>query len=146
MALKHALAAALATGLASMAIAARLEYFEESLPTSLNPLYASSMVDIRAQELVFDRLWYHDPITNNLESRLVERWEVAEGGKAVKLTLVSGLKWHNGKNVTSKDVCFTVNAMLNRSTPSPIAEAYRQVLAGCDTQGNQTALIRFTRV
>ncbi len=146
MALKHALAAALATGLASMAVAARLEYFEESLPTTLNPLYASSMVDYRAQELVFDRLWYHDPITNNLESRLVERWEVAEGGKAVKLTLLPGLKWHNGKGVTSKDVCFTVNAMLNRSTPSPIAEAYRQVLAGCDTQGNQTALVRFTRV
>ncbi|MFT5681663.1 MAG: peptide/nickel transport system substrate-binding protein [Myxococcota bacterium] len=146
MALKHALAAAFATGLASMAIAARLEYFEESLPTTLNPLYASSMVDYRSQELVFDRLWYHDPITNNLESRLVERWEVAEGGKAVKLTLLPGLKWHNGKNVTSKDVCFTVNAMLNRSTPSPIAEAYRQVLAGCDTQGNQAALVRFTRV
>ena len=111
MALKQALAAALATGLATMAIAARLEYFEESLPTTLNPLYASSMVDYRAQELVFDRLWYHDPITNNLESRLVERWEVAEGGKAVKLTLRPGIKWHNGKNLTSKDVCFTVNAL-----------------------------------
>jgi peptide/nickel transport system substrate-binding protein len=146
MALKHALAAALATGLASMVIAARLEYYEESLPTTLNPLYASSMVDFRAQELVFDRLWYHDPITNNLLSRLVERWEVAEGGKAVKLTMRTGIKWHNGKNLTSKDVCFTVNAMLNRSTPSPIAAAYRQVLSGCDTQGNQTALIRFTRV
>ena len=52
MALKHALAAALATGLASMAIAARLEYFEESLPTTLNPLYATSMADHRAQDRV----------------------------------------------------------------------------------------------
>ena len=64
MALKHALTAALATGLATTLVAAKLEYFEESLPTSLNPLYASSMVDSRAQELVFDRMWYHDAITN----------------------------------------------------------------------------------
>ena len=146
MALKHALAAALATGLASMMIAARLEYFEESLPTTLNPLWATSIVDYRAQELVFDRLWYHDPITNNLSSRLVQDWSVAEGGTAVKLTIRPGIKWHNGKNLTSKDICFTVNAMLNRNTASPIAEEYRQILAGCDTQGNQNALIRFTKI
>ena len=146
MALKHALAAALATGLATMAIAAKLEYFEESLPTTLNPLYASSMVDYRAQELVFDRLWYHDAITNELQSRLVERWEVADAGRAIKITLQSGIKWHSGKNLTSKDICFTVDAMLDRRTPSPIAQAYREVLAGCETQGNQVAQISFTRV
>ena len=76
----------------------------------------------------------------------MERWEVAEGGKAIKITLINGLKWHNGKNVTSKDVCFTVNAMLDRNTPSPLAAAYREVLAGCEAQGNQVALVRFTRV
>ena len=146
MALKHALTAALATGLATMLVAAKLEYFEESLPTTLNPLYASTMVDYRAQELVFDRLWFHDAVTNELKSRVVERWEVAEAGKAIKINLVPGLKWHNGKNFTSKDICFTVNAMLDRNTPSPIAAAYREVLAGCETQGNQAALIRFNRV
>jgi len=146
MGLKHALVAATAIGLATMTTAARLEYFDESLPTTLNPLYASSMVDYRAQELVFDRLFYHDAITNELESRVIERWEVAEAGKGIKLTLISGLKWHSGRNVTSKDICFTVNAMLDRQTPSPIAAAYREVLAGCETQGNTTALVRFTRV
>lgn len=146
MGLKHALMAAGAVGLATMTIAARLEYFEESLPTTLNPLFASSMVDYRAQELVFDRLFFHDAITNELKSRIVSSWEVADGGRGVKLTLNTGMKWHSGRNVTSKDVCFTVDAMLDRNTPSPIAAAYREVLAGCETQGNQTAVIQFTRV
>jgi peptide/nickel transport system substrate-binding protein len=146
MGLKHALMAAAAVGLAVMTLGARLEYFEESLPTTLNPLFASSMVDHRAQELVFDRLFFYDAIDNELKSRIIERWEVADGGRGIKLTLVSGLKWHSGKNVTSRDICFTVNAMLNRNTPSPVAVAYREVLSGCETQGNQTALIKFTQV
>lgn len=146
MGLKHALTAALAVGLATLTTAARLEYFEESLPTTLNPLYASSIVDFRAQELVFDRLFFHDPIDNELKSNVVERWEVADGGRGIKLTLQQGLKWHSGRNVTARDVCFTVDAMLDRGTSSPIAAAYREVLSGCETQGNLTALIQFTRV
>ena len=50
-----------------------LDFYEESLPTSMNPLYASTMVDIRVNELVMDRLYYHSPIDNGLVSRLVEQ-------------------------------------------------------------------------
>jgi len=33
------------------------------LPTTLNPLYAEHMADLRAQQLVFERLWYNSAIT-----------------------------------------------------------------------------------
>ena len=89
------------------------------------------MVDYRAQELIFDRLWYHDAITNDLESRLVDKWELAEGGKAMRLTLKQNVKWHDLQPLTSKDVCFTVAAMLDPKTPSIVAQQYRSVLAGC---------------
>jgi peptide/nickel transport system substrate-binding protein len=146
MALKSAVAAAGAALLALTSIGGTLAYFEESLPTSLNPLYASSMVDFRAQDLVFDRLWFHDAITNELKSRVVEKWELAENGKAIKITLKQGIRWHNGEAMSAKDICFTVDALLNPGTTSPIAEGYREVLAGCEAQGNQVALVRFTRV
>ncbi len=123
-----------------------LTYYEGALPTTLNPLYAAKMVDYRAQELVFDRLWYHSPIDNELESRLVASWEMTEAGKAIKLELKSGVKWHDGKPFTSADICFTVDALLDPGTPSPIAEAYRDILAGCSEQGRNTAVVRFTRV
>ena len=146
MAFRHALLAAAATALAVLGAGASLGYYEESLPTTMNPLFASSMVDRRSQELVFDRLWYNDAITNELKSRLVEKWELAEGGKAIKITLKSDIKWHDGKPLTSRDICFSVKAMLDLKTPSPIAEEYRTVLADCEAQGTGVALIRFTKV
>lgn len=137
---------AVALGVAALGTGSTLAYFEESLPTSMNPLYASAMVDYRAQELVFDRLWFHDAVTNELKSRVVEKYELADGGKAVKITLVQGIKWHDGKPLTAKDLCFTVNAMLDRETPSPVAEEYRQFLTGCDSSGAQVATVKFNRV
>lgn len=125
---------------------ATLNFYEESLPSTMNPLYAQSMVDYRSQELVFDRIFFHSPIDNQLISRVVEKGEVAEGGKSFRLTLKSGLKWHDGKPVTAKDVCFTVAAMLDPGTTSPIAEGYRTVLAGCDTESQLVALVKFTKV
>jgi peptide/nickel transport system substrate-binding protein len=137
-----------AAGLASAVLStgAVLSFYEESLPGTLNPLYAQSMVDFRSQELVFDRIYFHSPIDNRIMSRVVEKGELAEGGKAYKLTLKAGLKWHDGKPVTSKDVCFTVNAMLDPKTPSPMAAGYRTVLAGCEAQAPTVALVRFTKV
>ncbi len=125
---------------------ATLNYFEESLPTSLNPLFAETMVDSRAQELVFDRLWYNDAITNELRSRVVSRYEVAEAGRAIKITLKEGITWHDGTAMTSKDLCFTVKSMLNSGTPSVVAAAYQEFVAGCEVQGPTVALIRFRKV
>lgn len=151
MALRDApLAAALmgagALGMATLGTGSTLAYFEESLPTSMNPLYASAMVDYRSQELVFDRLWFHDAVTNELKSRVVQGWKLVDGGKGVEITLKSGIKWHNGKSLTSKDLCFTVDAMLDPGTPSPVAQEYKQFIAGCETQGNNTAVVKFNRV
>lgn len=144
--IRHLLVGAgLATAVA-MSTGAALTYYEGALPTTLNPLYAAKMVDYRAQELVFDRLWLHSPINNELVSRLVESWEMVEAGKAIKLTLKSGLKWHDGRPVTAEDVCFTVSALLDQGTPSPIAEGYRDVLAGCDAEGRTVAVVWFTRI
>lgn len=137
-----------AVGLSSAVLStgAVLSFYEEALPGTLNPLYASTMVDYRSQELVFDRLFFHNTIDNRIISRVIEKGELAEGGKGYKLTLKQGLKWHDGKPVTSKDICFTVNAMLDPATPSPIAAGYRTVLAGCEAQGANVAVVRFTKV
>jgi peptide/nickel transport system substrate-binding protein len=131
---------------ASLLSGASLSFYEEQLPGTLNPLYASSMTDYRSQELVFDRLFYHSPVDNRMVSRVVEKYELADGGKSYKLTLKSNLKWHSGTPVTSKDVCFTVAAMLDKGTTSPIAEGYRAILAGCDATAPTVATIRFTKV
>mgnify|MGYP003949940335 CR=1 FL=1 len=146
MAFKNAFRALTGLTLATLGTAANLAYFEESIPTTLNPLYAKKMSDHRATELIFDRLWFHDAITNELRSRVVQKYQIAEAGRAVEVTLKSGIRWHNGQALTSKDLCFTVKAMLDTRGASILATEYRTFLAGCDARGPQTALIRFNRV
>ena len=116
-------------GAALLTTGQSVNFYEEALPTSMNPLYAKSMVDTRVNELVLDRLYYHSPINNDLTSRLVSQWQMSEGGKAMKLTLKKGIKWHDGKPFTAKDVCFTIDAMLDKGTPSPIAVCGDMLLA-----------------
>ncbi len=107
---KTLLTAMALASVATFATGASLTFYEESLPSSMNPLFAQSMVDNRVHELVFDRVYYFDPITNELVSDLVERWELADGGKGVRLYLNKGIKWHDGKPFSSEDLCFTVDA------------------------------------
>ena len=64
-----------ATGLVGSVLLAgsSVSYYEEALPSTMNPLFARSMVDYRAHEFVFDRLFYRDPIDNEIVSMNVSR-------------------------------------------------------------------------
>lgn len=122
-----------------------IAYYDESLPSSMNPLFARTMVDQRSQELVFDRLFYKSAVTNQLVSRLVEATEDV-GEDALKVVLRDGVKWHDGKRFGPDDVCFTVRAMLDPGTPSIVAQGYRTVLAGCEVDKKAgAAIIKFSR-
>ncbi|MED5369417.1 MAG: ABC transporter substrate-binding protein [Myxococcota bacterium] len=135
-------------GLAALALStgASVTFYEESLPSTMNPLFAQSMVDNRVHELVFDRLYFHDPVTNELTSRIVDSYELADGGKAVTLKLNKSVKWHDGSSMTADDVCFTINVMLDPGTPSPIAEKQRAIFAGCEVVSKSEAKVQFTRI
>ena len=88
MAFRHALLAAASLGFAVLGLGASLGYYEESLPTTMNPLFRSSMVDVRSQELVFDRLWYNDAITNEDSIVWGDLYEDAMAAKTAHLCLV----------------------------------------------------------
>ncbi|MBN2799594.1 MAG: ABC transporter substrate-binding protein [Deltaproteobacteria bacterium] len=137
----------LALGLAGTALMAgsSVSYYEESLPSTMNPLFARSMVDYRSHELVFDRLFYRDAVDNKLKSRLVTRFE--KNGRELKIFLNSDVKWHDGKPLTASDVCFTVDAMLDPGTPSPIAKGYKESIESCAANDKEgSAVITFTKV
>lgn len=135
-----ALAAAAVIGTAMLG-GSTVSYYEEALPTTMNPLFARSMVDRRSHELVFDRLFYRSAITNELKSRLVSRFEVQEGGKKLKMWFVEGVKWHDGKPFGPADVCFTIEAMLNPATPSTIARDFKEALVGCTALPKENAAV-----
>ncbi len=133
-------------GVTLLSTGTSLSFYEESLPTTMNPIYADTMVDNRVHELLFDRLYFHSPINNELTSRLVTNWATAEGGYAIRLELKRGLTWHDGVPFSAADVCFTIDAMLDPGTTSPLAEKQRAVFEGCDVERDLVALVHFKKI
>lgn len=136
--------AALVLGTTFLAAGGQISYYEESLPTTLNPLFARSMVDRRSQELVFDRLYYRSAVTAEIKSRVVASAERKGNGEQLALTLREGIAWHDGTPMTAGDICFTIDAMLDPGTPSHTAKAYKEILTGCTVEGKQ-AVVSFTK-
>ena len=145
MSIKKAIGISLALGAAALATAVNVQFYDENLPGSLNPLYAESMVDFRAQELYFDRLFYVDPIDNRLTSKIVDHFEMA-GSKSIRLFLKEGLKWHNGDDLTADDICFTIKAIMDPKTTSARAKAFRKSFSNCQAEKSNVALVEFPEV
>lgn len=75
---------------------------------TLNPLYNTQANVEQALYLIFS------PLVNiqedgSISSNLAQSWIVNEDQTAVTITLKAGVKWHDGQNVTSDDVIFTLN-------------------------------------
>jgi peptide/nickel transport system substrate-binding protein len=121
-------------------------YYESSLPTTMNPLFARSMVDRRTHELVFDRLFYRSAVTAELKSRLIEEDTLSDDRRSITLDVRPGVRWHDDEKLTARDICFTVDAMLDPRTPSNTVAAWREVLESCEvSRGGKTATIYFQR-
>jgi peptide/nickel transport system substrate-binding protein len=136
--------ALLVASVAGLAAGGQISYYEESLPTTMNPLFARSMVDRRSHELVFDRLYYRSAVTGDTVSRVIQSSAPLEGGKKLSLTPREGIMWHDGQPFTAEDICFTIGAMLDPATPSQDSKAYREVITGC-TVDKKAAIVSFTK-
>lgn len=131
---------------AVLSLGADLSWYEAEAPTTLNPLFARTMVDERAQELVFDRLFFRTPIGSQPESRLVDRYERRDGGRGLRIELYPGLSWHDGRPLGADDVCFTVDTIRDPATPlGPSVLPYRRYLEACTVEGPTTATVWFHR-
>lgn len=75
-----------------------------------NPLFSNTQYDGNVNALVYDSLLKLNSKIE-LEPAMAEKYEISEDGKKVVFTLRDGLKFHDGKPVTSKDVKFTLEAI-----------------------------------
>ncbi len=91
-----------------------LLYAEDSGPASLNPLFATKMVDTRMAELMFDGLFTYDKLLNPLPA-LAKSWKVSKKGTKMMITLANRT-WHDGEPLRPEDIVFTIDAMKAPST------------------------------
>src|SRR5467141_4084380 len=97
----------------------------ESSPTNLDPRVGIDGQSERIDSLVFDDLLDRDEHLN-VTPALAERWEVPD-----PLTYIfhirHGVKFHDGRALTSRDVKWTFDSMLQGKIRTTRAAAYRYV-------------------
>ncbi len=86
----------------------------------LNPVLPENTATSDVNRLVFNGLTRVND-RRQIEPDLAERWEVSADQKTYTFYLRRDVKWHDGKQFTSKDVAFTVAAIQNPDSKSPLA-------------------------
>ncbi len=100
-----------------------------SQPRYINPILSqTSAADASIAELVYSGLFGYDT-TGKLEKRLVDQYDISDDGKTYTLTLRQGTQWHDGQELTTVDVLFTIQAIQNPAYKSPLRANWLSVEA-----------------
>jgi len=93
--------------------------------SSINPaLYEHGEIN----SLIFSGLTARDK-DNKITAGLAESWEYDKDNFVYTFHLRKGVLWHDGKPFTSKDVKFTLEAIMNPDNASEIASNYEDITA-----------------
>ena len=79
---------------------------------SFDPCGSGYMNDIQVMRQIYDTLIRIHDDTGEVEPRIAESWETSEDGKDWTFHIRKGIKFHNGNELTAKDVAFSYNRAL----------------------------------
>ncbi len=97
----------------------------ESSPTDLDPRVGLDAQSERIDELIFDALLTRDEHLN-VQPGLAEKWEVPDPLTYI-FHLHRGVTFHNGQPLTSRDVKWTIDSLLEGKIRSTKTASYRYV-------------------
>ncbi|MBI5188678.1 MAG: ABC transporter substrate-binding protein [Nitrospirae bacterium] len=97
----------------------------ESNPTNLDPRFSTDAVSAKITTLIFNGLLKRDE-TMRLIPDLAEDWEMRDGFTYI-FRLKKGIKFHDGREITSKDVKYTYEFILDPVNKSPKKGGYDRI-------------------
>ena len=97
---------------------------------SLDPAIGYTVQSWAPIKAVFDGLMDYEPGTAKLVTDLAESYEISPDGKTYTFKLRKGVKFHNGREMTSADVKYSIQRTCMPETQSPGASFFSGV-AGC---------------
>jgi peptide/nickel transport system substrate-binding protein len=95
-------------------------------PSSLIYMVAGESAAAAISSNIFNKLLKYDK-NLDLEGELAENWEISADQKTITFKLKSNLKWSDGKPLTSEDVLWTWQTVIDGKTGSPYASDYQLV-------------------
>jgi peptide/nickel transport system substrate-binding protein len=102
-----------------------IDFLIESMPANLDPRVGTDVYSQYLDALLFDSLLDHDA-QMNIVPDLAESWEARDPLTYV-FRLRQGVKFHDGRPLTSADVKFTFDSILDGSVKTPKRGAFRMV-------------------
>jgi peptide/nickel transport system substrate-binding protein len=105
--------------------AGTVNFLIESMPANLDPRIGTDAQSQHLDGLIFDSLLAHDA-QMNIVADLAERWEARDPLTYV-FHLRQGVKFHDGRPLTSADVKFTFDSILDGTVKTPKRGAFRMV-------------------
>jgi peptide/nickel transport system substrate-binding protein len=97
----------------------------ESSPTNLDPRIGADAYSAHLDGLIFSSLVAHDAQMNVIPD-LAERWETPDPLTYI-FYLRQGVKFHDGRDLTSADVKFTFDSIISGAVKTPKRGAFRLV-------------------
>ncbi len=86
---------------------------------------------------LFDGLMDYEPGTSTLKPDLAESYEITDNGATFTFKLRSGVKFHNGREMTADDVKYTLDRVTNPKTQSPGAGFFASIKGYDDVAGGK---------
>jgi peptide/nickel transport system substrate-binding protein len=110
-------------------------------PLYLNPLLETRFA--RANSLIFEGLV---GLSSSLEpvQVLAESWTQSQDGRSITFKLRKGVKWHDGKPFTSKDVAFTYQTIRDTKSPT-LWKPYFASVAKLETPDPHTVVVTYAK-
>jgi peptide/nickel transport system substrate-binding protein len=102
-----------------------VDFLIEAMPTNLDPRIGTDAQSQHLDGLIFSSLLAHDA-QMNIVPDLAERWEVSNPLKYV-FHLRRGVKFHDGRTLTSADVKFTFDSILSGTIKTTKRGAFQMV-------------------
>lgn len=93
---------------------------------NLNPLFSSSTIDESVSRLLFNGLLRYNS-EGVLVPDLAEKYEVQEDKQTYVVTLKQGIAWHDGRELTSDDVVFTIKTIQNAAARSTLYASWQGI-------------------
>lgn len=93
---------------------------------TLNPILPDGSASADASELIFSGLTRFNT-NGQLQPDLAQSWTVSPDGKTYTFSLRHNVKWQDGVPFTAHDVAFTIAAIQNPDTRSPLANSWKGV-------------------
>ena len=93
---------------------------------------------------MFDRLMRLDPVTSEPVPSLAESYEVSEDGLVYTFKLRSGVTFTNGREMSSADVKYSFERILDPEVPA-VAKGYFNQLASIDTPDELTVVLNYSQ-